>query len=192
MIMNDKKKLLWIENKRQMLNNCRIFDLYEIEKTSPLGGIGSFYLLDSPDWVTIIPLITDKSGVECFLMVEQYRHGSDQITLEFPAGMVDKGELPVNAAKRELLEETGYSAGSLIEIGEVSPNPAFMNNKIDIYIADNIELIGDQNLDNDEFIHFHLIPCTEVQKKMGTGKYSNGVMMMALAYYNRYISGTAD
>jgi len=192
MIMKDKKKLLWTENKRQILNNCRIFDLYEIEKTSPLGDGGSFYLLDAPDWITIIPLITDKSGVECFLMVEQYRHGSNEITLEFPAGMVDTGELPLNAAKRELLEETGYAARNLIAIGEVSPNPAFMNNTIYTYVAEDIKLIGDQNLDNDEFIHFHLIPCTEVQKKMGTGRYSNGVMMMALAYYNRYISGTAD
>ncbi len=184
--MNDKKKLLWTENKRQILNNCRIFDLYEIEKTSPIGDRGSFYLLDSPDWITIIPLISNEFGVDCFLMVEQYRHGSNEITLEFPAGMVDKGELAVDAAKRELLEETGYSAASLIEIGKVSPNPAFMNNKIYVYIADNLKLVGEQNLDKDEFIHFHLIPCTEVQKKMGTGKYSNGIMMMALAYYNRH------
>ncbi|MDA3939969.1 MAG: NUDIX hydrolase [Spirochaetia bacterium] len=185
--MKDIKKLLWTENTRKILNNCRIFDLYQVEKRSPLGEVGSFFLLDAPDWITVIPLITDKNGINCFLMVEQYRHGSDEITLEFPAGMIDEGELPLNAAKRELLEETGYASGDLIEIGSVSPNPAFMNNIIYTYIAKDLVSTGKQNLDSDEFIHFHLIPCIEVIEKMGTGRYSNGVMMMALAYYQRWL-----
>ena len=185
--MDTKKELSWTENSRRELNKCRIFDLYQVEKVSPNGEAGSFYLIDAPDWITVIPLITDKNGIDCFLMVEQYRHGSDEITNEFPAGMVDEGELPLIAAKRELLEETGYAAGELIEIGAVSPNPAFMNNISYTYIARDIKFIGDQNLDADEFIHFHLIPAAEVVEKMGTGVYSNGIMMMALAYYHRWV-----
>lgn len=185
--MTDKHKLEWKEKSRKILNKCRIFDLYETKKISPNGEIGSFYLLDAPDWITVIPLITDKSGVDCFLMVEQYRHGSNEITLEFPAGMVDKGELPAVAAKRELLEETGYSPVELYEIGAVSPNPAFMNNIIYTFFAKDLNYIGEQDLDKDEFIHIHIIPCTEVIEKMGTERYSNGVMMMALAYYHRWL-----
>ena len=124
-------------------------------------------------------------------MVEQYRHGSDEITLEFPAGMIESDELPSNAAMRELLEETGYMAGEIIEIGAVSPNPAFMNNISYTFLACDLELNGAQNLDMHEYIHFHLIPVTEVLKKMGTGRYSNGVMMMALAYYHRFISSSS-
>lgn len=184
--MKDNKKLQWTENTRKILNKCRIFDLYQVEKISPDGNGGSFFLLDSPDWITVIPVITDKNGIDCFLMVEQYRHGSDEVTLEFPAGMVDEDELPHNAAKRELLEETGYSSEELIEIGAVSPNPAFMNNISYTFVARDLNFMGEQNLDKDEFIHFHLIPCTEVLEKMGTGGYSNGVMMMALAYYQRW------
>ena len=184
--MTNKDKLLWKEKSRKNLNNCRIFDLYQVNKISPKGESGMFYMLDTPDWITVIPLITDKNGIDCFLMVEQYRHGSNEITLEFPAGMIDEGELPIDAVKRELLEETGYSPGEVIEIGAVSPNPAFMNNISYTYIAKDINFIGDQNLDDDEFIHFHLIPTAEVVKKMGTGVYSNGIMMMALAYYHRW------
>ncbi|MEA1910573.1 MAG: NUDIX hydrolase [Spirochaetota bacterium] len=186
--MKDQKALMWNEKSRRILNKCRIFDLYQVEKVSPHGDRGSFYLLDAPDWITVIPLITDKNGIDCFLMVEQYRHGSNEITLEFPAGMVDEGELPIDAVKRELLEETGYASGEVLEIGAVSPNPAFMNNISYTYIARDIKFIGDQNLDKDEFIHFHLIPTVEVVEKMGTGVYSNGVMMMALAYYHRWIA----
>lgn len=184
--MKNNEKLMWMEKTRKILNKCRIFDLYQVEKISPYGNKGSFFLLDAPDWITVIPLIIDSKGIDCFLMVEQFRHGNDKITLEFPAGMIDKGELPVIAAKRELLEETGYAAGDLIEIGAVSPNPAFMNNISYTYVARDLDFIGDQDLDKDEFIHFHLIPCTEVVEKMGTGVYSNGVMMMALAYYQRW------
>ncbi len=184
--MDTKKELLWNEASRSLLNKCRIFDLYQVKKVSPNGEVGSFYLLDAPDWVTVISLMTNSKGIDCFLMVEQYRHGSDEITYEFPAGMVDKGELPLIAAKREVLEETGYAAGDVIEIGAVSPNPAFMNNISYTFIARDLDFIGDQDLDKDEFIHFHLIPCTEVIDKMGTGIYSNGVMMMALAYYQRW------
>ena len=184
--MTDKEKLLWTENSRNILHDCRIFNLYQVDKISPDGNPGSFYLLDSPDWITVIPLITDNMGEECFLIVEQYRHGSNEITLEFPAGMIDLEESPKDAAVRELLEETGYMAGEVIEIGAVSPNPAFMNNISHTFLARDLELNGAQNLDMHEYIHFHLIPVTEVLKKMGTGRYSNGVMMMALAYYHRW------
>jgi len=185
--MKNKKKLQWTENTRKILNKCRIFDLYQVERLSPDGKGGSFFLLDAPDWITVIPLITDGNGIDCFLMVEQYRHGSNEITLEFPAGMIDKGELPIDAVQRELLEETGYKADQVFEIGAVSPNPAFMNNISYTFVAKDLNFIGEQNLDEDEFIHFHLIPCTQVIENMGTGKYSNGVMMMALAYYQRWI-----
>ena len=187
--MTDKEKLLWTEKSRNIVHDCRIFNLYQVDKISPDGNPGSFYLLDSPDWITVIPLITDKTGIECFLMVEQYRHGSDKVTLEFPAGMIDPGELPEDAAVRELLEETGYMPGEITEIGSVSPNPAFMNNISYTFLARGLELTGKQNLDEHEYIHFHLIPVSEVLKKMGTGRYSNGVMMMALAYYHRWKEG---
>ncbi|RKX89243.1 MAG: NUDIX hydrolase [Spirochaetes bacterium] len=180
------RKLIWKDLERKKLNSCRIFDLYEVSRLSPVGRERSFFVLNAPDWVTVIPVLKDESGRECFLMVEQFRHGSSSITLEFPAGIVDEGESPENAAFRELTEETGYRAGKMINLGSVSPNPAFMNNLTHTFAALNLELISKQNLDADEFIHFHMIPVEEVQKKMGTEHYSNGVMMIALAFFNRW------
>lgn len=183
------KKLIWKDLDRKKLNSCRIFDLYEVSRLSPVGRERHFFILDAPDWVTVIPVLTDEHGDECFLMVEQFRHGSSSITLEFPAGIVDEGESPENAALRELIEETGYRAGNLINLGSVSPNPAFMDNLTHTFAAFNLELVAKQNLDDDEFIHIHKIPVKEIQKKMGTEHYSNGVMMMALAFYNRWRKG---
>lgn len=180
------KKLIWKDLGRRKLRSCRIFDLFEVSRLSPVGREQHFYVLDTPDWVTIIPVLKNGRGEECFLMVEQFRHGSSSITLEFPAGIVDEGESPEDAAKRELLEETGYRAGRVVKLGEVSPNPAFMDNLTHTFAAFDLELVSEQNLDDDEFIRFHTIPVSEVQREMGSGRYSNGVMMMALAYYNRW------
>lgn len=68
----------------------------------------------------------------------------------------------------------------------MSPNPAFMDNRTHTFAAFDLELTGSQNLDTDEFINFHLIPVREVERDMGTGRYSNGVMMMALAFFKRW------
>ncbi len=180
------KKLLWKDLSRKKLHSCRIFDLYEIKRLSPVGRERVFFLLHAPDWITVIPVLKNEAGEECFLMVEQFRQGSSELTLEFPAGIVDEGENPEKTALRELKEETGYSAGKILKLGEVSPNPAFMDNKTHTFAAFDLELTDKQNLDNDEFIHIHLIPVSKVEREMGTGRFSNGVMMMALAYYQRW------
>ena len=89
--------------------NFRIFKAVEVDRISPEGKKGTFVLLDSPDWVNVVAVVKDENDRDCFLMVRQFRHGSATITMEFPAGLVDKDENPASAAARELLEETGYT-----------------------------------------------------------------------------------
>lgn len=182
--------LTWEETGRELVAPCRIFDLYRVERRAPDGRRGSFYLLDAPEWATVIPFFGTEeelaAGTGDFLMVEQYRHGLHGVTIEFPAGTVDAGEEPADCARRELLEETGRRARQLVRLGSVCPNPAFMNNRVHFYLALGLEEAGDQSLDEHEEIVLHRQPVGEVLANMGGGRYDNGVMMMAVAYLQRW------
>lgn len=173
----------WFDKKKRELLSCSIFRVEEVLKESDRGGRGDFYILHAPDWVTVVPLTVDESGRDCFLMVEQYRHGSGGVTMEFPAGTVDPGEDPRQTAERELREETGYCAGTLMRIGALSPNPAFMSNTTYTYVARDLRYKGEQQLDVHESINIHLVSVEDVRGSMGTPPYNNAIMVAALALY---------
>ena len=145
------------------------------------------YFLDTPDWVTVIPVV-QKEGKDHFLLVRQFRQGSASITMEFPAGTVEDGEDPENTARRELAEETGYRFNRFTLLGKVNPNPAFMNNTFYTYLAEGLIETQAQDLDEDESIHPLLVPAGEVIRKLGTGEYINGTQMAALIYYLRWMT----
>ena len=128
--MTDPKR--WTVVETEFLQDCRVFSVSRLHSRSPhTGRSHSFFCIDSPDWVNVVPITPDGEVV----MVRQYRHGSAQITLETPGGLIDPGEQPVVAAARELLEETGYRARELSPLGEISPNPALFRNRLHAFIA---------------------------------------------------------
>ncbi|WP_338111051.1 NUDIX hydrolase [Rhizobium cauense] len=95
--------------------------------------IAPYYVLSYPDWVHVIAL--DESNQ--ILMIEQYRHGLGVMSLEVPGGGLDEGETPIEAAKRELLEETGFEAETWSYCGMLAPNPAIQTNRSHIVLATN-------------------------------------------------------
>lgn len=174
----------WKTLKRVRGENYRIFSVDSVERESQITGkSGNFFLVDSPNWITVVPVIYREDGVKCFLMVKQYRHGSDSITLEFPAGMVDPGEDTLITAKRELLEETGYRAEHIIKIGKVNPNPAFMTNSTSTFLATDLELISSQNLDEHEEIEVLLVPVKEFEEKIGGEEVNSAITIQAYHFY---------
>ncbi len=175
--------LTWREESRELLQSCRIFDLYRARRTAAGGREGSFYVLNSPDYVNIVPLVVDERGVESFVMVRQYRHGAESLTVEFPAGLVDPGETPEDAAARELLEETGLQAGSLERIGTISPNPAFMNNLCHTYCARDLARVREPRPDRHEIFELLTVSREEVTAKMGRAGYINAMTLTALYWY---------
>ncbi|NLA93276.1 MAG: NUDIX hydrolase, partial [Spirochaetales bacterium] len=83
--MDKSEKLRWDTLGRRILLESPIFDVVSVERQAPDGRVGSFIEVDAPQWATVIPWFRDKEGIPHFIMVKQYRHGSDQITIEFPA-----------------------------------------------------------------------------------------------------------
>jgi ADP-ribose diphosphatase len=183
--MRDDHSLHWKELSRRRVTSHSLFDLHVSERESSRGARGEFLILDAPDWVNVVPVVPNAAGEECFLMVRQYRHGLGAITTEFPAGLIEEGEDPREAAERELREETGYRAARVTLLGRVSPNPAFMTNWCSTFLAEGLERAGEKDLDALEELDSIMIPVREVQDRMGTGEYINSLVMVAFLWYTR-------
>ncbi len=183
--VGDIEHLHWTTESDERVWKGPIFDIHSVQRTSTDGRSGTFVSVESPDWITVVPWFVDADGVPRFIMEQQYRHGSDSVTREFPAGLVEPGEDPAQAALRELLEETGCHAGKLTLLGNVSPNSAFMDNRSSFFLAEDLSRSGVQELDANEQLDVLTVPVSEVVREMGNGLYDNGIMMMALGFFLR-------
>jgi 8-oxo-dGTP pyrophosphatase MutT (NUDIX family) len=105
--------------------------------------------------------------------------------MEFPAGAVDPGETPAHAAARELLEETGYRAAEIRQLGSVSPNPAFMTNRTYTYVARGLEKVSGQNLDEHEILDVLEVSRQELDEKIGLPPWDSAITVQAWYFYLR-------
>jgi 8-oxo-dGTP pyrophosphatase MutT (NUDIX family) len=164
------------------VGNFKIFDLSYINRKHPDRNSSSdFVVLNSPRWVNIIP-VTESGNI---VMIEQYRHGVDAVTLEVPGGLVEASELPADAAKRECQEETGYaSEADVTLLGEILPNPAFLDNICYSYLWRGCRLVSDQNLDRHEDIQVHEFTKEQIREMILDGRINHSLVLNAFFYYN--------
>jgi 8-oxo-dGTP pyrophosphatase MutT (NUDIX family) len=180
--MINEKSLIWTLKERKTIFSTRVFTIAELKSLSPDGETGTFTVMDAPDWAIIIPVIK-KDDEDYFVMVRQWRHGSQELSLEFPGGVFEPGEDSVKAATREMQEETGFTANHVECVGVFSPNPAIMSNQVHIFIATDLVDTGKQHLDEDEFVDREIIPAKEVIAGMGRQPYVHALMASALCFY---------
>jgi 8-oxo-dGTP pyrophosphatase MutT (NUDIX family) len=180
--------LIWKELATKQVYQCRVFSVRDTTSEAPDGTKSVFSVIDAPDWAIVIPLLENTAGRH-FLMVRQWRHGSRSLSLEFPGGVLEEGEAEEAGAQRELTEETGYRAGSIIKLGEFSPNPAIMSNRVHVFLAKDLTYTGKQDLDDDEYVEVEQVPIDEALKGMGKEPYIHALMASALCLYLALGSG---
>jgi 8-oxo-dGTP pyrophosphatase MutT (NUDIX family) len=137
-------------------------------------------VLDAPCWVNVIPILPDGRVI----LVRQWRFGIAEPTLEIPGGMVDPGEDEAAAAARELLEETGHSAKEWRRIGEVHPNPAFINNRCGTWVATGLERVGEPLGDGEEEIELETAPLAEIPGLIARGDITHALVIAAFYYFD--------
>jgi len=189
LITMEEKRLIWTEESRKQVFNSKVFSVWESYCKAPQAQSDKnepqvFTVIDARDWVIVIPVIDGPKGKQ-FVMVWQWRFGTKSLSLEFPGGVMEDGEDPKEAALRELCEETGYKPQKIEKIGEFSPNPAIMSNKVHFFLAEDLKGDGKQNLDEDEYVEVVLIDQDEVIQGMGKEPYIHALMGTALALFNK-------
>ncbi|WP_304226268.1 NUDIX hydrolase [Gracilinema caldarium] len=180
--------LTWKEIEKKQAYSCRVFSVHDTLSQAPDGSIKTFSVIEAPDWAIVIPVLETPEGLK-FLMVRQWRHGSRTLSLEFPGGVLEPGESEEYGARRELAEETGWLAARIIKLGEFSPNPAIMSNRVHVYLAKDLTYTGKQDLDDDEYVDVEQIPIEEALKDMGKEPYIHALMASALCLYLAFGSG---
>ena len=135
-----------------------------------------YYILEYPDWVNVIAITKDGLMV----LERQYRHGLGKTCYELPCGVIEEGETPLEAAQRELLEETGYAGGTWQEWMTLSPNPSTSTNLTHSFLVTGVEKVSGQHLDATEDIAVSLHPLDYVQELLENNQILQALMAAPL------------
>ena len=151
--------------------------------------VDPYFVLEAPDWVHILALDSEHN----MLIVRQYRHAAGILSAELPGGVIDPGESPVEAARRELKEETGCVAERYQKIGTFYPNPARFNNRVHTFLAFDTRIVGRQDLDETEQIEFAFVPIHRLLEMVDSGEFVQGLhiasVLMGLKKLGRFEAG---
>lgn len=170
----------WNKLSCEYLLRCKWLNIRKDFVQLPNGvKLDDFYILEYPNWVNVIA-ITDKG---LFVMERQYRHGLEQVNYEICAGTCEDKETPLTAAKRELLEETGYAGGEWTLFGISAPNPAAMTNLNYTFLAKGVKKISEPHQESTEEIEILLMSPKQVRHLLENEEIKQGCMLAMLWKY---------
>ena len=138
--------------------------------------VDEFHVVEYPDWACVLCL--DTAGR--IVLIEQYRPGIQRVCLELPAGVIEKGEKPLNAAKRELLEETGYLTNNWTLLGRCAPNPSKETSYAFLFVAREAAFVRPQRLDTSESISVKLVQPAELLELANSTRIIHGIHLTTI------------
>jgi 8-oxo-dGTP pyrophosphatase MutT (NUDIX family) len=140
--------------------------------------IDDYYVLEYPNWVNAVALTEDNQVI----LIKQYRHAAENVITEIPGGCIDSGELPEEAVKRELLEETGYAFEQIEYLASLYANPSTSANQTFSYLATGGRKIQEQHLDGREEIIVELVTIDELKELLAANKIQQALHVSAIYY----------
>lgn len=175
--MSRKPLHTWERIATDIVYQCRIFSLRrDRSRFSRDEREHEFHVLESPEWCNIIPLTRDDEVV----MVRQFRHGLRNYTLEVPGGLIDpEDESPLVAARREMVEESGYDSDRVEPLGVIHPNPAIQSNRCHSFVAFDVEQRHVPSFDTTEETEVVLVPLARIPDLMRGGEITHALVVVA-------------
>jgi len=166
----------------------KVFTVTTDKVTEPGGVTGIRDVVRHNGSIVILAVDASKNPADPLILIErQYRHAAGRFLLELPAGSIDPGEAPLAAAKRELIEETGFRAGKWSRLITYYASPGFLAETMQIYLAENLKT-GIAQPEPDEKIELLHIPLSELLSQIGKGKILDGKTIVGTLFYARFLS----
>ncbi|HMQ45799.1 MAG TPA: NUDIX hydrolase [Saprospiraceae bacterium] len=179
----------WIKKSSAKGPDLKLFKArYDLMVNPRNGKSEQMIILESNDSVNVVALTPDRH----VLFVRQYRFGIADYTLELPGGIVDAQEVVAHAAQRELREETGYSSNRWTELGKIPSNPVFMNSYIHHWLAMDVMLTHEPELDDGEAVETVLIPLETVRQQYQSGFFQHPHTVNALLLFFHHLDKFND
>ncbi|MFZ5623982.1 MAG: NUDIX hydrolase [Gemmatimonadota bacterium] len=165
----------------------RVLDLDIDTVGFPDGSSGELEMIRHPGAAAVVPFLDDPHDPDPHvLLIRQFRHAADGFIWEIPAGRLDRGEVPIDCAHRELREETGRTARSLQPLTTMFATPGFTDERIHLFLASGLEEGRDER-DRDEFLEPHAVRWSAVMEMIARGEIQDGKTLVALMFVQCFV-----